>query len=108
MFFFVIVFFSILGFVTYFKGFCFSFKLFVIIKDEDTPYNFYVEKREIRDTLDKVLLLNKELYEDSERVIDILYQPQALFKVRAISRCTATIEGHAEAVISTQFSPDGK
>jgi len=52
--------------------------------------------------------LDKEKLDASEKVLDIIYQPQAVFKVRAVTRCTSTIEGHAEAVISVAFSPDGR
>ena len=29
-------------------------------------------------------------------------------RVRSVTRCSSTIEGHTEAVISVAFSPDGK
>jgi ribosome assembly protein 4 len=37
----------------------------------------------------------------------ILYQPQAVFRVRAVGRCTASLNGHTEAILSVSFSPDG-
>ncbi|XP_010724894.1 notchless protein homolog 1-like [Meleagris gallopavo] len=37
-----------------------------------------------------------------------IYQPQAVFRVRAVTRCTSSLEGHTEAVISVAFSPTGK
>ena len=61
---------------------------------------------EITETLAKTL--DKDLLESSETVLQIVYQPQAVFRVRAVTRCTSTIEGHAEAVISVQFSPNGQ
>lgn len=45
---------------------------------------------------------------ETERVLDIVYQPQAVFRVRAVTRCTSSLEGHTEAVISVAFSPTGK
>ena len=33
--------------------------------------------------------------------------PQAVFRVRAVARCTSTLPGHAEAILSTSFSADG-
>lgn len=78
----------------------------ILQKDESTPYSFYVNDREITDQLNNAL--PKEALESSESVLDIIYQPQAVFKVRAVTRCTSTIEGHAEAVISVQFSPNGR
>ena len=62
-------------------------------------------------------------------MLEIVYRPQALFRVRAVTRCTSSIPGngimvaivivvmvtlwlysigHTEAVISVQFSPDGR
>lgn len=43
----------------------------------------------------------------SERLVDVVCVPQALFRVLPVARCSATIDGHTEAVISLQFSPDG-
>ncbi|KAI8833035.1 quinon protein alcohol dehydrogenase-like superfamily [Chytridium lagenaria] len=42
----------------------------------------------------------------SESVITIQYHPQALFRVRTVSRCTASLSGHTEAVLCVSFSPD--
>lgn len=43
---------------------------------------------------------------DIENVLNIVYQPQAVFKVRAITRCTSSMPGHAEAVVALSFSPN--
>lgn len=43
---------------------------------------------------------------DVEDVIDIVYQPQAVFRVRPVTRCTSSMPGHAEAVVSLSFSPN--
>ena len=43
-----------------------------------------------------------------EAALRIVYQPQAIFRVRPVSRCTSSMPGHAEAVLSVNFSPDGK
>ena len=75
-------------------------------QEETTPYSFYVNNVEITDQLNKTL--DKDALESSESVLEIVYQPQAVFKVRAVTRCSSTIQGHAEAVISVQFSPDGR
>ena len=76
------------------------------LQEENTPYKFYVNEIEITTTLAESL--DSETLEASEKVLEIVYQPQAVFKVRAVTRCTSTIEGHAEAVISVAFSPDGR
>lgn len=74
--------------------------------DETTPYSFFVNDSEIRESLDKTV--DKETLENAEKVLEIVYQPQAVFRVRAVTRCTSTIEGHADAVIAVSFSPDGR
>eukprot|EP00493_Phyllostaurus_siculus_P026015 UN26360 len=43
-----------------------------------------------------------------ELTLPIIFEPQAVFKVRPVTRCTATLSGHDEAVLSVQFSPTGK
>lgn len=43
-----------------------------------------------------------------ETALFIVYQPQAIFRVRPVSRCTASMPGHAEAVLAVSFSPDGR
>ncbi|XP_074640596.1 notchless protein homolog 1-like [Tubulanus polymorphus] len=74
-------------------------------KEEPCPYSFFVDEKEITTTLEGCL--DKDTLESSEKVVEIIYQPEAVFKVRAVTRCTSTIEGHAEAVISVAFSPSG-
>ena len=43
----------------------------------------------------------------TESTLTILYQPLAVFKVQSISRCTSSLTGHTEAILSVAFSPDG-
>lgn len=74
-------------------------------QEEPLPMAFYVNNVEITDTLEKFV---GEDFNISEHVMEIVYQPQAVFKVRAVTRCTGSLEGHKEAVISVAFSPDGK
>lgn len=56
--------------------------------DDPQPYSFYVEDIEI----------TKNLWTDmktksTEESITIVYQPQAVFKVRAVTRCSSTLSG---------------
>ncbi|XP_050410241.1 notchless protein homolog 1 isoform X2 [Patella vulgata] len=78
----------------------------ILQKAKPTPYSFFVKDVEITENLNKTL--TKDQLDDTEKVLDIIYQPQAIFQVRAVTRCTGTIEGHADAVISVAFSPDGR
>ncbi|XP_053609022.1 notchless protein homolog 1 [Plodia interpunctella] len=76
-----------------------------LLEEEDKPFLFFVKNVEITSTLKESLDI-KSL--NSEEVIEIIYQQQAVFRVRPVTRCTSSIPGHAEAVISTSFSPSGK
>ena len=40
-----------------------------------------------------------------EETVRIGLDPQALFKVKAVSRCSSSISGHGEAILATSFSP---
>ncbi|XP_076183363.1 notchless protein homolog 1 isoform X1 [Ptiloglossa arizonensis] len=72
--------------------------------EESIPFAFYVNDIEVTDSLENNI---DEHFCTSEDVIEIVYQPLAIFKVRAVTRCTGSLEGHKEAVISVAFSPDG-
>ncbi|XP_042298534.1 notchless protein homolog 1 [Sceloporus undulatus] len=74
-------------------------------QEEPLPLAFYVRDSEIVTSLEKTLA-GQAL--ETEKVVEIVYQPQAVFKVRAVTRCTSSLEGHSEAVISVAFSPTGK
>lgn len=65
---------------------------FLFIKDESVPYTFFVNETEITGNL-KETLESQTL--ETEKVVEIVYQPQAVFKVRAVTRCTSTIPGEA-------------
>jgi ribosome assembly protein 4 len=73
--------------------------------EEKLPYAFYVSDQELVVQLGSYLQKNKV---SVEKVLTIVYQPQAIFRIRSVSRCTATIAGHTEAVLSVAFSPDGR
>jgi len=84
-----------------------SFAVCCVQQEETTPYSFFVDDLEISDCLGRTLSESKT-WQSSEAVVEIIYQAQAVFRVRAVTRCTSTIEGHAEAVLTLQFSPDGR
>ncbi|OMJ10904.1 Protein Notchless, partial [Smittium culicis] len=73
--------------------------------DEDLPYSFYIDGEEISENIEADLL--KTGKKTSEDKIIIVYQPQALFRVRAVTRCSSSLTGHAESILSVSFSPDG-
>ena len=41
-----------------------------------------------------------------ETTVNIVFKPQAVFRVRPVTRCSATLDGHSEAVLIVCFSPD--
>ena len=49
-----------------------------ILQEEPVPYAFYVNEREITSSLDQAL--DSAQLEASEEVLEIIYQPQAVFK----------------------------
>ncbi|GLJ05982.1 hypothetical protein SUGI_0029860 [Cryptomeria japonica] len=73
--------------------------------EEKLPYAFYIFDQELVGPLGTYLLKNKV---SVEQVLRIVYQPQAVFRIRPVTRCSSTIAGHAEAVLSVSFSPDGR
>uniref|UniRef100_A0A6A7FTF7 Notchless protein homolog 1-like n=1 Tax=Hirondellea gigas TaxID=1518452 RepID=A0A6A7FTF7_9CRUS len=73
-------------------------------QDDNIPYSFFVEEKEVTKDLNEVL---PEDYSE-EKIVSILYQAQAVFKVQAVTRCTSSLPGHAEAVLCASFSPDGR
>lgn len=73
--------------------------------DPPQPYSFFVEERRVTDCLSAAL---PALDVSRERVLEIVYEPEAKFRVQAVTRCTGQMSGHAEAVLAVQFSPDGR
>eukprot|EP01127_Copromyxa_protea_P022942 TRINITY_DN8450_c0_g1_i1.p1 TRINITY_DN8450_c0_g1~~TRINITY_DN8450_c0_g1_i1.p1 ORF type:complete len:488 (+),score=108.82 TRINITY_DN8450_c0_g1_i1:109-1464(+) len=76
-----------------------------ILKNEESlPYSFFVKEEEVVSDLSEIL---EKQETDDEGVLTIVYQPQAVFRVRSITRCVSSLEGHSEAILAVSFSPDG-
>ncbi|KAJ2825011.1 ribosome assembly [Coemansia erecta] len=73
--------------------------------EELRPYSFYIDAQEV------VRSIQKDIIEaggkSTEETLVIVYEPQAFFKVRTVTRCSSSLTGHTEAVLSASFSPDG-
>lgn len=69
------------------------------------PFLFFVDSVQIKDSLIKSIEFKP--YE-KEKVLEIAYAEQSVFRVRPVTRCTSSLPGHAEAVLSASFSPDGR
>ncbi|XP_054168138.1 notchless protein homolog 1-like [Oppia nitens] len=74
--------------------------------EKQVPYLFFANDIEITKSLKQTIESNPSLFE-FEKCLDIVCAPQAVFHVQAVSRCTSSIAGHSDAVVSVQFSPDG-
>lgn len=73
--------------------------------EEPLPFGFFLS--ESRTEVTKTLQVSiKNLSISKETLISLIYQPQSLFRVRSVARCTASLPGHAEAILNACFSPD--
>jgi ribosome assembly protein 4 len=73
--------------------------------DEVNPYSFYIEETEVTTDISERV---EGLGLSTETVLKVKFQPQAVFRVRPVTRCTDTMPGHTEAVLHVSFSPDGQ
>lgn len=65
-----------------------------LLQEEDpVPLAFFVNDTEITECLEKSL---EKGFSTSEDVVEIVYQLQAVFKVRAVTRCTGSLEGRQD------------
>eukprot|EP01111_Echinosteliopsis_oligospora_P004829 TRINITY_DN1791_c0_g1_i1.p1 TRINITY_DN1791_c0_g1~~TRINITY_DN1791_c0_g1_i1.p1 ORF type:complete len:474 (-),score=94.41 TRINITY_DN1791_c0_g1_i1:15-1436(-) len=76
----------------------------VLQNEEPLPYSFFTQDIEIKKSLGEHVTENSI---DLELKLPIYYEPQAVFRVRAVTRCTTSMPGHSEAVLTVNFSPDG-
>ncbi|OQR92233.1 notchless family protein [Thraustotheca clavata] len=72
---------------------------------EKVPYSLFINDTEITHSLQASVESQKI---STEVVLNITFQPLAVFRVRPVTRCTDTLQGHAEAILHVSFSPDGK
>ncbi|GAB9466080.1 hypothetical protein Gpo141_00003465 [Globisporangium polare] len=69
------------------------------------PYSLFVGETEITKSLQATV---EELKLSTETALTITFQPLAVFRVRPVTRCSDTLQGHSEAILHVSFSPDGK
>lgn len=73
--------------------------------DLDRPFAFFLQDREIQEDLAECMqwmLINQE------RTVPVIFKPQSIFKVRPVTRCTSSMPGHTQPVVTALFSPDGR
>jgi len=87
-------------------------KLLLVLKaflpeeeEQHRPYLFFVNNQEVSLSLAETL---KFQLIDYESTLSIVYQPQAVFRVRGVTRCSSSLSGHGQPVVSALFSPDGR
>jgi ribosome assembly protein 4 len=85
-------------------------------KSKGIPYSFYAKIERKNGVVDEIEITNSLLdflkeYKNlvsTEVTLQLTYQPLAVFKVRPVTRCTATMPGHTEAILHVSYSPDGQ
>ncbi|KAJ9604987.1 ribosome assembly [Cladophialophora chaetospira] len=83
---------------------------------ERLPYRFFFRNERFSAEKDdsNILDVQNDIYKSilkpgfktTEDHITLQFTPQAVFRVRAVSRCSASIAGHGEAILATAFSPE--
>ncbi|CAK9293576.1 unnamed protein product [Gordionus sp. m RMFG-2023] len=74
--------------------------------EEAQLFSFYVNKDiPISNSLNKIY--DFEIH-GTEDTINITFFPQSLYRVYPVTRCTSSLPGHEEAILSIQFSPNGR
>ncbi|KAG8525335.1 uncharacterized protein KY384_008979 [Bacidia gigantensis] len=74
------------------------------------PYRFtYLSAKQESSAIDVINDLYHSVLEpgiiSTEESIRLFHTPQAVFKVRAVSRCSSSIPGHGEPILAAAFSP---
>jgi ribosome assembly protein 4 len=75
--------------------------------DDAVPYSFSLvsESSSVDVTSDLYTNIIHPGHKTSEDLITLSYTPQAVFRVRTVTRCTGTIAGHGAPILAAQFSP---
>lgn len=86
-------------------------------EEVDRPFTFHVTlsgpeeiRLEINSSILTDILSSKHstsLGLSTESILSITYSPQAVFKVKTISRCSSTLSGHSSPILCSSFSPTG-
>lgn len=78
---------------------------FVLKNDDPVPYTF-----SLPDNTEIPTNLYKDIYEkelrSTEDILTIVYTPQSIFRVKAVTRCTSELSGHDGSILTAQFAPD--
>ncbi|PWN39669.1 putative RSA4-WD-repeat protein [Ceraceosorus guamensis] len=99
-------------------------------EEEDVPYAFHVNLPDVaaqvgddggKVTSNQRIQIHKSIVEDvlsswqsqklglsTEDVLQVIFQPQAVFRVRPVTRCSSTLSGHSSPILCSTFSPSSK
>ncbi|KAH9844396.1 putative Mitochondrial presequence protease [Teratosphaeria destructans] len=75
--------------------------------NERLPYRFYDPLGDGTGEFsqDKIIKAYLDGVTNNEQVFDIPCRAEAVFKVKAVTRCSASISGHGESILAVAFSP---
>ncbi|KAK0525181.1 ribosome assembly [Tilletia horrida] len=97
--------------------------------DEDLPYAFHVAipskddaaqanaavpentRLTISSSIEQDVLASRpaaQLGWSTESLLDVVFEPQAVFRVRAVNRCSSSLTGHTSPILCSTFSPSGR
>jgi ribosome assembly protein 4 len=81
--------------------------------DNKTPYAFYLKSSATGESTEITsdLLSTIKSYNDGislETTLTIVYEPLTVFRVTPVTRCSATMPGHTDAILHCTYSPNGK
>ena len=77
----------------------------LLSNDEPLPYSFYLNDDEVTTAL-AATVQQQQL--STEAALTLVYQPQALFRVRAVTHCTSTLPGHTAPILTISYSPSSR
>ncbi|KAE8209187.1 hypothetical protein CF327_g6794 [Tilletia walkeri] len=98
--------------------------------DEDLPYAFHVAippqqqqqqqqqqitpentRLNISTSIQQDVLASRQATQlgwSTESLLDVVFEPQAVFRVRAVNRCSSSLTGHDSPILCSTFSPSGR
>jgi len=75
--------------------------------ENDLPYLFFLHDVEIKSSLEQTVSSFAPGTIQLEKCLDIVCAPQAIFHVESVTRCSGSIAGHTDAIVSVAFNPEG-
>lgn len=73
--------------------------------DDRLPYRFYNPLGDGEFSQEQIVKAYLDGTTTTELQLDIPCRAEAVFKVKAVTRCSASISGHGESILATAFSP---